>query len=606
MEAITYANGVRAGVKYMSINPHLDVVTAFVSELAQLGVKHVCISPGSRSTPLTISFARHGECKTWTLLDERSAAFFALGLARSSGEPVVLVCTSGTAAANYLPAVVEARYSRVPLIVLTADRPTELRNVGTNQTIEQVGLYGAHVKWSLEMPTPDGAKELLAHARSTAARSVAIALSAPKGPVHINWPFREPLLPPYEVQDEVNTLLPKGLHIESGQRQLTASRLEYLARMLTSIENGLFVVGPQFQQELVAPLLEVATRLQFPVLADPLSQMRAVSEEVDLTCVVDRYDTLLRHSDLMQGELWDKLKPDVVIRLGQAPTSKVLGAYLSKLDDVRQIVVDESDEWRDPLFRASELWLTDPVILFSELKELLPQRDTTFFAQNWLSLNDSIEKCQVFEVEHIEEQYVGEDLPQLFEGRIFTELARVLPLDARLFVGNSMPVRDFDSFFPKMHKSLFMLANRGASGIDGIVSSALGACAGTSRKTVLVIGDVSFYHDLNGLLIAKQYQLDLTIILVHNDGGGIFSFLPQATQEDVFPYFETPHGLEFQSVIEMYGGSYHQVHTWSDFEIKIHAAMENHGLQVLELRTVRALNVEMHRKVFSVCRDVLL
>lgn len=161
---------------------------------------------------------------------------------------------------------------------------------------------------------------------------------------------------------------------------------------------------------------------------------------------------------------------------------------------------------------------------FSELKELLPQRETSLFAQHWLSLNDSIEKRQVFEVEHIEEQYVGEDLPHLFEGRIFTELARVLPLDARLFVGNSMPVRDVDSFFPKMHKSLFMLANRGASGIDGIVSSALGACAGTSRKTVLVIGDVSFYHDLNGLLIAKQYQLDLTIILVHNDGEVYFPF----------------------------------------------------------------------------------
>ncbi|PWI57908.1 2-succinyl-5-enolpyruvyl-6-hydroxy-3-cyclohexene-1-carboxylic-acid synthase [Sulfoacidibacillus thermotolerans] len=600
----------------MTVNPHLEVVHVFVAALEQLGVRHVCISPGSRSTPLTIAFARHPGFKVWTLLDERSAAYFALGLAQQTRQPVVLLCTSGTAAANYLPAVVEARFSRVPLLVFTADRPKELRAVGANQTIDQVNLYGSHVKWSLEMPTPDGTAELLPHARQMAVRLVTNALSAPQGPVHLNWPFREPLLPPQkrDVESEfIEHVLPMSVAI--ARKQFTELELQNLADIINRIERVLFIVGPQFDQNLAEPLLQIALKLKIPILADPLSQLRAVAQTSDLQYIIDHYDSLLRHQELVEAKFLTQWKPELVIRLGQMPVSKVLGAYLAKLRGVRQLAIDDASEWRDPIFGATDVWQTDPVLLLQALNRIVPEREESLFAANWRALNEQIADCQRKAIDAIEgqmrDQFSREQtfaMPSLlFEGRIFLELAHLLPPHTTLYVGNSMPVRDLDSFFGKINKPMFILGNRGASGIDGVVSSALGASAGhTNGPTVLVIGDISFFHDLNGLLAAKQYRIDLTVILVHNDGGGIFSFLPQATQDDVFPYFETPHGLEFQSVITMYQGVYKQISDWETFRREMTRSIAEGGLRVLELRTNRELNVLMHRKVFQTCREELL
>ncbi len=599
----------------MAVNLHLDVVTSFVSELAKLDVRDVCISPGSRSTPLTMAFARHGGFKTWLLLDERSAAYFALGLARSHRKPVVLVCTSGTAAANYMPGVVEARFSRIPLIVITSDRPGELRGVGANQTIDQIGLYGSHVKWSVEMPIPDGTPELMGHARATAARAVGMTLTSPEGPIHLNWPFREPLLPPVSTDAQNARRHTASVKWEVARRQFTVPELATLAATLQGAGRGMLVAGPQFDTALVRPLLQLASKLKFIVLADPLSQLRAVNEGLDVTYVIDRYDTLLRQKDLLQGELWKQLKPDVVIRLGQAPTSKVLGTYLAKIADVRQIVIDDSDDWRDPQFSATDVWQADPALLLNTLVGLVSERVLSDYVRGWITLNRRIDERQSEVATVIESQCQQEyvhsgdenvNFSGLFEGRIFLELADLLPRNATLFVGNSMPVRDLDSFFPKINKPLRIFANRGASGIDGVVSSALGVSAAYEEPTILVIGDISFYHDLNGLLAAKQYALNLTIILVHNDGGGIFSFLPQATQTDVFSYFETPHGLAFQSVVEMYGGVHQVVSDWQTFRGFVSAAMHEGGLRVIELRTDRDANAHMHHRIFDACRNVIV
>ncbi len=647
----------------MIVNPDLSVVVSFVSQLRHAGVEHVCISPGSRSTPLTAACVREPALRTWSLLDERSAGFFAVGLARMTKRPVALICTSGTAAANYFPAVMEARQSRVPLLIVTADRPPELRGVGSNQTVDQVKLYGSYVKWQADMPTPDGAAMLDEQARTAVFRAVSEAAAEPAGPVHINWPFREPLLPP----DGLNTSLaarepemtdapvyesmvqatqsstaappiarPGGrpfVRFRRGVRRLDDSDLNALADDLFHMARGLIVCGPQDDPRLALALRSLAEALQYPLLADPLSQARAAEGRGSM--VVDAYDVMLRDRRKLHADIWETLRPDVVLRFGQTPTSKVLGAYLSDYRGVRQIVVDDAENWQDPFFCATDVFNCDAVDFAVRLAAAVEHRTESVFARGWLQSNASVAATLLGQTMAVPPEFpsaVGRNsaasasrekgagheqgtqsspnLPEepLFEGRIFVELAQLLPEGCVLFAGNSMPVRDLDSFFPKGERSLHIMANRGVSGIDGVVSTALGTAVGAAahgRRVVLVIGDVSFYHDANGLLAARQYGLDLTIILVHNDGGGIFSFLPQSTQDDVFSYFSTPHGLDFEPIVRMYGGAHTRIANWAHFRQSVAQSLGSSGLHVLEVRTHRETNAMWHQRIFDACSGVL-
>ncbi len=648
----------------MTVNPDLSVVVSFVSQLRHAGVEHVCISPGSRSTPLTAACVREPALRTWSLLDERSAGFFAVGLARMTKRPVALICTSGTAAANYFPAVMEARQSRVPLLIVTADRPPELRGVGSNQTVDQVKLYGSYVKWQADMPTPDGGAMLDEQAKSAVFRAVSEATAEPAGPVHINWPFREPLLPPKgsntsraatepEMADEpvhepivqatqsstAAPLLarPGGrpfVRLRRGIRRLDDSDLRALADDLFQMARGLIVCGPQDDPRLALALRSLAEALQYPLLADPLSQARAAEGRESM--VVDAYDVLLRNRRKLHADIWETLRPEVVLRFGQTPTSKVLGSYLSEHRGVRQIVVDDAENWQDPFFCATDVFSCDAVDFAVRLAAAVEQRTESVFARGWLQSNASVAATLLMQTMAVSPEFAaavganstasaprakgaGQDhqgtpsspnLPEepLFEGRIFVELAQLLPEGCVLFAGNSMPVRDLDSFFPKGERALRVMANRGVSGIDGVVSTALGTAVGAAalgRRVVLVIGDVSFYHDANGLLAARQYGLDLTIILVHNDGGGIFSFLPQSTQDDVFPYFSTPHGLDFEPIVRMYGGAYTRIANWVQFRHSVAQSLGSSGLHVLEVRTNRETNAVWHQRIFDACSGVL-
>ncbi len=622
-------------------------LNAFIEELSRQGVRHVVYCPGSRSTPLALRFMEHPRLRCWMHLDERSAAFFALGMAKRRREPVAVLCTSGTAAANLAPAVVEAHYARVPLLLLTADRPPELRDAGAPQTMDQLHLYGRHVRWFLEVALPESEPELLRYVRTVAAKAVAAATGPFSGPVHLNFPFREPLIPePPEATDEpwpsgrpepdrlaaewaasADSPLTPYAQVTAGVPSIGAREVQRLAEQLTAAERGIIVCGPQTDPEFAAAVSQLAQRLQFPLLADPLSQVRCGRHS--LAAVIDTYDALLRVPSFVE-----QARPEIIVRFGGLPVSKPLLQYMSRYADVRQLVVDVTPVWADPVFTAAEVLLADPTDvcrrLVAALQSISPMpegADGPMAAgsgagsapdasgkvaslagakrEAWLAWWQEAHRRARHVMERemaasMDNGEAGERSEQLFEGRIFHELSRLLPEGSVLFAGNSMPVRDLDSFFPVMDKTLTFYANRGVNGIDGVVSSALGVSAAGDGPALLVIGDLSFYHDLNGLLAAKLHGLNLTVVLVNNDGGGIFSFLPQANYPEHFEaLFGTPHGLSFEPAVSMYGGRFVRVESWDQFAREVRRGLTEGGLHVIEVRSRRDVNVRQHRRIWE-------
>jgi len=564
-----------------------DFVGAFARELHRCGVRHVCLCPGSRSTPLALVLREQPGLRLWVHLDERSAAFFALGMARALRQPVAVVTTSGTAAVNLAPAVAEARYGRVPLLALTADRPPEMREVGANQTIDQARLYGSHAKWTVEMPVPDGSPHLPRYARAVARRAVATARVAPAGPVHVNFPFREPLLPaegpPAGLGMESD--LPPGATVWTVPRRPEASDLRPLAETLARARRGLIVCGPQEDPDLPAEVVALATALGFPVLADPLSQVRCGPHYSRL--VIDSYDAFLRDE-----EIADALAPDVVLRLGGTPTSRPLLHYLQRHGAALQVLVDDGG-WNDPALVAQAVVWGEPRAVCQALRRALPERagPDIEWASRWQAVARAARAA-------LDEALSAQ--PVLSEPGAVRALADALPAGADLFLGNSMPVRDADAFFPGDLRPLRFLGNRGASGIDGVVSSALGGAAVSGRPTVLVLGDLSFYHDMNGLLAARRFGIALTIVLLNNDGGGIFHLLPQAEREAHFEeLFGTPHGLDFRHAAALYGLAYRQPESREELACAVRESLASPTTTVLEVRTDREANARLHRELWQ-------
>ncbi|KPV43695.1 2-succinyl-5-enolpyruvyl-6-hydroxy-3-cyclohexene-1-carboxylic-acid synthase [Alicyclobacillus ferrooxydans] len=593
-------------------NANLSVVHTFIDELWQFGVRHICISPGSRSTPVTISAATHGGFQLHTLLDERSSAFFALGLARRLAQPVLLVCTSGTAAANYHPAVMEALQSRVPLLVLTSDRPPELYHVGANQTVPQIEMFGTHVKWSVQMPVPEDTKTIHRHAAATAWRAAAVAMSQPQGPVHINWPFREPLIPSARIPNNQETAGadklqrgPLGLSLLGvAELEPAASVVLGIASLIDAAKRPLIVAGPQEGVDVAGAVLRLASKIQAPILADPLSQVRTHLSASDRVEIVDTYDWFI-------GPDFNALpQPDLILRFGRTPTSKGLLQYLGSLVEARQVVCSEGPEWMDASVSATDVVISDPTRLIDRLLEQPTQNAFDGgWLQRWETYNQRVRalvqeaaNASFFDGDATEQQA---SLP--FEGRLWLELAPHLVAGANVFVGNSMPIRDMDGFFLARCGAkcqLRVFGNRGVSGIDGIVSSAAGTAAAYRERTILVLGDVSFYHDLNGLLAVMREKLPLSIILVHNDGGGIFTGLPQAEVRETFDYFQTPHGLDFRSAVEMYDGLFLTASDWTTFSNHLFAAMQTEGVAVVELRTSAHESTRRRRWIRQLVREI--
>lgn len=570
---------------------------AFVAELARAGVHDVCIAPGSRSTPLALLLARHDAIRVWMHLDERSAAYFALGIARARGEPAALLCTSGTAAANFFPAVVEAQNAGVPLLVLTADRPPELREVGAAQTIDQTRLYGAHAKWFVEVALPDATASMVRYARTLAHRAVAVATAVPCGPVHLNFPFREPLVPapaPVEPPDLPPEERTAWTGREGGAPWVAVSRSEVVpderavrdvAALLRGARRPLLVCGPQPDARLAESLVALARTIGAPVVADPLSQLRWGPH--DRGAIIEAYDATLR-----QPAIAGQFAPDVVLRLGGTPTSKALLEFLGRNAGAAHVVVD-AGRWTDPMLLASHLLRAGPVTACERLTAALGGtrgEADRLWAKRWRAVDQRARVALHDFCASLEES---------FEGRALAEVADLVADGGTLFVSSSMPVRDLDTFGRGRDARIRVLSNRGANGIDGVVSTALGVAAveRTARggPVVLVIGDIALYHDMNGLLAARQHALDATIVLLNNDGGGIFSFLPQAAHAEHFELlFGTPHGLDFTHAARLYGAEYCRAGSWDGFRGAVAAGIRGRGLHLVEMRSDRARNVELH------------
>ena len=537
------------------------LLRAFCQELARCGLAVACTSPGSRCTPIVLSIVRTPEIASHSHIDERSAGFFALGAAKTSGRPVVVTCTSGTAAANLLPAVVEARHARVPLIVLTADRPPELREVGAGQTIDQVRLFGAAAKWFFEVGVHDATPARLRWMRTLACRTYWTALAGPAGPVHLNLPLREPLvldepLPPDE------TARPDGRPYVIWQvpepRPDTREGGHPSGRIVLVAGAG-------------APpgVAELAALNQIPLLADPLSGARRGP------AAVAHYDLLLRDDAFTAAH-----RPQFVIRLGDLPTSKPLRQWLAGLHDMAQVAFDPDATWHDP----------DSVVGL-RIAGAAPPAAAVASEPGWLDswlVADASASAAV-------EETLG---PELSEPAVARGLTDWLPTEATLFVASSMPIRDVEEFAGVRADAPRVLSNRGANGIDGTVSSAFGAAAVAPGPVVALVGDVALAHDIGGLLAARRLRVSLTIVLLNNDGGGIFHFLPVSGEEDAFrEHVATPHGLDFAHAASLYGCRYERARTGDELRSAVLGSIDAPGATIIEVRTVREQNLALHRRV---------
>lgn len=576
---------------------------AIVEELLRAGVRDVVVCPGSRSTPLALALAADPAIRTWLHLDERAGGFFALGLAKASRRPVGILTTSGTAAVNLHPAVVEAFEGRVPLVLLTADRPPELRDRGAPQTIDQDHLFGRHAKWYAELPVPEDKPLPVAHLRGVVGRAVAMAIEAPAGPVQLNLPFREPLIPAGDLRPAADARPGEGsataqapapaVRLIPAERLPSEDDLIALAARLEVAACGLIVCGPIDRPGFAPAVAALAAATGFPILADGLANVRTGVH--DRSHVVARHDTVLR-----SGRFRDGHRPDVVVRFGGTPTSKALLTWLSDLD-ADQLVVDDGG-WSEPTVRPVTMIHADPVriaeVLAARLATSTPRRATAFgWLDGWLAADRAADRAL--------RAWLA-DLDEPFEGAAIAETAAGLPDGTILYVGNSMPVRDLDGYLPASQTAIRCLGNRGANGIDGVVSSALGAAAAGAGPVVLVVGDVSFLHDLNALLAARLHGLSATIVLVNNDGGGIFSFLPQAVTdrpevglpERYEALFGTPHGIDLGPIVTALGGEHRRVGA-GELTAAVAASVGRPGVRVLEVRTERSRNVELHRSAVA-------
>ena len=568
-----------------------------VVELDAAGVDAVCIAPGSRSTPLTVAFAEHPDIRVFSHLDERSAAFFALGRAKRTGKPTPLVCTSGTAAANFHPAIIEANQGRVPMLVLTADRPPELRDSGANQTIDQEKLYGDAVRWYADLPEPEPEGRKLRSLRTTAARALAESTGTPPGPVHLNVPFRKPLEPvevPGDVPENLAEETPLGadgrterdgsprafVQTAKGKPEISEENLKDVQRILEESERGLLVAGPA---DAPSPereaLADLAAATGFPILADPLSGHRFGHADErgdgssDGPVVAGGYDGYL---DAV-GDSWPD--PEVVIRFGASPTSKVLRQYL-EASDARQFLVDPAGGWREATFTATDLLAADPTRFAESLAESVDSSESRSAATDAWCDRFAAAEWEYWElVEEAREE-------RLFEGGLVSAVAEDAPDPATVMVSNSMPVRDLDRFGRPRGADLTVLGNRGASGIDGITSTGLGAGSATDDPLVLVTGDLAYYHDMNGLLAVARCGVDATVVEINNDGGGIFHMLPIEEFDPPFTdQFRTPHGLDYEATGDLYGLEFERVADLDSFRSAFASSVESDGTQVLEVVT---------------------
>jgi 2-succinyl-5-enolpyruvyl-6-hydroxy-3-cyclohexene-1-carboxylate synthase len=576
-------------------NRNTALASAFAEELARSGVRLAVISPGSRSTPLAVALWRQSEIEVSVIVDERSAGFFALGAAQASGEPVALLCTSGTALVNYHPAVAEADESAVPLLVLSADRPPELRGIGAGQTIDQIKTFGSSVRWFCEVGTHDADDEGLLHYRSVACRAVAAARGETRaGPVHLNLPWREPLAP-VPVEGAVTATHPLALDGRDGRPLTAVTRidLEPSAFLLDEVAGhigdaiaGVIIAGRQLDPELREPLVHLARASGFPILADPTSQLRCGPH--DRSHVVAAYDLLLREEHFARAVV-----PELVLRFGEMPTSKPLRAWLAA-SGADEIVVDPYGGWNEPSRRAAAILRADPTELAAGWATRVEREGERPAPARWIGAEAAAQGAL--------------DAALTEEGAI-TEPALHRALGAAhrdgdlVYTASSMPIRDQETFLAPDGTDVLFLSNRGANGIDGLVSSGIGAARTSGRPTTIVTGDLGLLHDLGGLAALREVETPVRIVVIDNDGGGIFHFLPQEAAmegEEFEALLGTPRGVDAAKAAALFELPHRRLASLDELVGALAA-----GTGLIEVKTDRQANVAAHRALTSRVQEAL-
>jgi 2-succinyl-5-enolpyruvyl-6-hydroxy-3-cyclohexene-1-carboxylate synthase len=568
-------------------NANTALASAFVEELARGGVRRAVVSPGSRSTPLAVALWREPGIEVTVIVDERSAAFFALGAAQASGEPVALLCTSGTALANYHPAVAEADESALPLIVLSADRPPELRGIGAGQTIDQIKTFGESVRWFCEVGTHGADDSGLLHLRSVACRALAGARGEIRpGPVHLNLPWREPLAP-VPVEGAVTATDPLALHGREGRPLTAVTRvdleptefvLEEVAGHIGDAIAGVIIAGRQTDPELREPLAHLARASGFPVLAEPTSQMRLGPH--DRSYLVTTYDLLLRDEHWARNAV-----PELVLRFGELPTSKPLRQWLAA-SGADQIVVDPTGGWNEPTNQAAAILRADP----------------TECASGWAARLEGEERpapAAWLDAEAVALRVIAEELEgagaAIEEAALHLALGRAHRNGDLVYTASSMPIRDQETFLAPGDADVLLLSNRGANGIDGLISSGIGAAHASGRPTTIITGDLGLLHDIGGLAALRDVTTPVRIVVIDNGGGGIFHFLPQQqalASEEFEALLGTPRGVSVERAAALFDLPYRRLESLPDLPAALAA-----GTGLIEVRTDRRSNVAAHRRV---------
>ena len=617
-----------------------EYIAALVDEFYQLGVRHAVFSPGSRSTTMAMLFTEYEGFETYMNIDERSASFMALGIAKAHKEPTMLVCTSGSAVAHYLPAILEAQYSGVPLIVLSADRPYTLLHTGAPQTVDQQKIFGTAVNYYEELAVPQE-DHYYTYPRQVARKAYMKAMDIKKGPVHINVPLFEPLVPELDRKhfeagrSTYKVFKPNYGDVFSYQNRSNnpsnpsnvsngskASNVSYTKnttdnntnnpnnsnRLLAQYKKVLILAGPQIDVNEVESIHSFAENLQAPILADPLSNVRRChktgaiddnhevasnrNNDTDMTqkkhfsdVVISTYDAFLADKDL-----WPVLKPDCVIQFGQIVVSKRVQQMVASWDNVEYIEVNPTMDSMNPMGKTT-IHMHANIDMFTHLYAV--KNEFNAYLNRWQSL-DVAGKAQLSTA--IEE-------PSCFEGRTIRELQQHIPDNSQVLVANSMTVRDFDYFWFSGESDAVLYGNRGVNGIDGTVSTALGL-ATNHQPTYLVTGDLSLFHDLNGLAVAKTHNLNLTIILHNNDGGGIFEYLPQKGTKYFDYLFSTSQGLDYSGAAKLYGCGYTKISSPDELVSVLAKVSKESGVHIIEIPTDREYSRQLHRKYTKVSVDM--
>ena len=577
-----------------------EYIAALVDEFYQLGVRHAVFSPGSRSTTMAMLFKEHEGFETYMNIDERSASFMALGIAKAHKEPTVLVCTSGSAVAHYLPAVLEAQYTGVPLIVLSADRPHTLLHVGAPQTVDQHKIFGTAVNYFEELAVPQES-HYYTYPRQVARKAYMKAMDTKKGPVHINVPLFEPLVPELSRN-----------HFEAGRSSFKVVKPNYssvfgcdnrnnlphinnatdiahgndgtkeINDLLERYERILILAGPQIDIDEAETICSFGEALQAPILADPLSNVRGCGTS---KVVISTYDALLAGQSL-----WHELKPDCVIQFGQIVVSKRVQQMVASWDNVEYIEVNATMDSMNPTGKTT-MHMQASIDVFTNLYGV--KNDSPAYLGKWQYLETAGKQKLGTAIEE----------PSCFEGRTIRELQQHISDNAQVLIANSMSIRDFDYFWFSGESKAVLYGNRGVNGIDGTISTALGLAA-NGKPTYLVTGDLSLFHDLNGLAVAKTHNLNLIIILHNNDGGGIFEYLPQKGTKHFDYLFSTSQGLDYSGAAKLYGCGYTKISSPDELSSALAKIGQESGVHIIEIPTNREYSRELHKKYTKVSVDM--